>query len=107
MYVLRRITTAPGTALRILVDQPEPDSPDAGFTVGGSFMFEPAGQDGDRCSVSDHVAGIVMGDRELSKHFECSPPWKGAKPTAAPGGDLGAGKVEKKVMLPGPDLKKT
>lgn len=77
MFTLKRITTAPGTALHIMVDQPEADSPDAGLTVGGSFWFEPAGQDGDTCGMSEHAARVIMLDPGLAVHFTCTPPLPG------------------------------
>lgn len=96
MYTLKRITDVPNSPLRILVDAPAADSPDAGFTVGGTFYFEPAGQEGDTATVGEHAARAIMGDAGLSPHFECTPPWAPEKPA----------KAEKKVMMPGPDLKR-
>lgn len=76
MFKLTRKTTAPGSPIHVMVDQPQGDG-DAGLAAGGSFYFYPAGsEDGP----SDHhvskvAADAIMGDPELAKHFDCSPPW--------------------------------
>jgi hypothetical protein len=101
MYTLRRITTVPNSPLRILVDEPAPDSPDAGFTAGGSFLFEPAGQDGDTAGVSDHTAAVIMGDTSLAAHFDCSPPW--VNPNAAPAAESDAALKPKRTRKAEPD----
>lgn len=83
MYQLKRISTKPGSPMRILVDAPEGD--DAGFGQGGTFYFMPAGQDGDTHQVNEAAAAAIMGDSELAGHFECTPAWKPktAEPAAA------------------------
>lgn len=86
---LRRISTTPATALKVIVNEPEPDHPDAGFGMGGFFVFEPAGQDGDRHPCSAFAARVVMSDPELAQHFESIPPIAvdahvGSEPAAEP-----------------------
>ena len=71
MYRLTRITTEPASVLQILIDQGDPQSPDTGMTVGGSLRFEP----GEALAVSPVAAGVIMGDPDLARHFECEPPW--------------------------------
>jgi hypothetical protein len=83
-HTLRRITTIPATPLRILVDQPEGD--DVGMTVGGSFLFAPAGEEGDTAQVSERAAQVIMGDPGQAVHFECSPPLAGAVDAGKPKG---------------------
>lgn len=87
MPQLRRITTTPNSPLRILIDQPEPGSPDAGMAVGGTFFFAPAGQDGDTAQVSDYAARVVMSDPGLAPHFKCSPPFGAQTPPVEPPAD--------------------
>lgn len=82
MYQLRRITTEPNTALKILVDHAQGDG-DAGFLAGGSFFFEPAGKEGDRHQVNGHAAQVIMGDPGLAVHFDCTPPLPGTESKAA------------------------
>lgn len=89
-YTLTRMSTIPDSPLRILVDQPDLDSPgDGGFAAGGSFMFEP----GDRVQVGEAAARAIMGDPGLAHHFTCEPPWRGGGgehlmtgPSDGPGG---------------------
>lgn len=79
-YRLTRTSTSPASPLRILVDAPDPSSPDdGGFTVGGSFMFEP----GDSVQVGDVAARTIMTDPSLAHHFTCEPPF----PAGAAGGE--------------------
>lgn len=78
MYRLTRTSSEPASPLKIMIAKP--DGQDAGLSAGGSFMFEP----GDQVQVDAYVAGIIMGDPGLAKHFECLPEWKpaGAAPVA-------------------------
>ena len=83
MYRLTRTSTEPATPLKIMVAKP--DGEDAGLTAGGSFVIDP----GDVIQVDPYVAGVIMGDPDMAKHFECIPPWLGvtavdAAPAAAP-----------------------
>lgn len=74
MYRLTRITTAPASPLKIMIAKP--DGPDAGLTAGGSYVIEP----GDQIQVDAYVAGIIMGDPSLARHFESLPAWPAATP---------------------------
>lgn len=75
VHTLKRITKAPGTALKIQVDhRRDEDGQDAGLMGGGLFHFAPAGEDGDTHQMSDHAAQAIMGDPGLAKHFDCQPP---------------------------------
>lgn len=81
MYQLKRVSTAPATAMRIQVDQPTEG--DGGFGQGGVYYFEPSGQDGDTHQVSEVAAKAIMGDPGLVQHFECSPALPKPEPEAA------------------------
>lgn len=85
-YLIKRTSTVPSSPLRVVVAQGDGD--EAGLNLGGSFMFEPAGQDGDQAQVSDHAAKVIMGDPGLAVHFECQPPLPGLA-AAAPAADGG------------------
>jgi hypothetical protein len=90
-HVLRRVSTSPNSPLAIKVDQADPDNPDdAGLAVGGSFEFYPAGQDGDTAQVSAHAARVIMGDKGLAQHFECTPALPDATAEAQPDQTSGA-----------------
>jgi len=80
MYRLTRISAEPASPLKIMIAKP--DGVDAGLTAGGSFVIEP----GDVIQVDAYVAGLIMGDPGLSKHFESLPEWKpvGAEPAPEP-----------------------
>jgi hypothetical protein len=80
MYRLTRISAEPASPLKIMIAKP--DGEDAGLTAGGSFVVEP----GDVIQVDAYVAGLIMGDPGLSKHFESLPEWKpaGAEPAPEP-----------------------
>jgi len=90
MYLLKRITNVPASPLRVVVAQADGD--EAGLNLGGSFMFEPAGQDGDQAQVSEHAAKVIMGDPGLAVHFECQPPLQAP---AAPVDGGGGGRKRK------------
>lgn len=49
----------------------KPDGADAGLSAGGSFILDP----GDTVQVDPYVAGVIMGDPGLARHFDCIPPW--------------------------------
>lgn len=72
MYRLTRTSTEPGSPLKIMIARP--DGADAGLTAGGSFVLDP----GDVVQVDAYVAGVIMGDPGLAKHFDCLPAWKPA-----------------------------
>jgi len=93
MYRLTRISAEPASPLKIMIAKP--DGVDAGLTAGGSFVIEP----GDVIQVDAYVAGLIMGDPGLSKHFECLPPWKavGAEPAPEPIPDPVAEPAERKA----------
>jgi hypothetical protein len=62
-----------------------PDGVDAGLSAGGSFVLDP----GDVFQADAYVAGVIMGDPSLAKHFDCVPEWKPAgaavpEPVAVP-----------------------
>lgn len=82
MYTLTRITTDPGSPLKIQIA--EPVDGDAGLTRGGSFVFEPAGTDGAVAGVSEHAARVIMGDPGLAPHFRCEPPLPTTAPAVVP-----------------------
>lgn len=69
MFRLTRTSTEPASPLKIMIAKP--DGEDAGLTNGGSFVLDP----GDTIQVDAYVAGVIMGDPGLAKHFECLPPW--------------------------------
>jgi hypothetical protein len=69
----------PDSPIRILASQDQGDG-DAGLTMGGSFYFEPAGQEGDTAQVSERVARDIMGDPGLACHFECEPALPATEP---------------------------
>lgn len=96
MYLIKRTTTAPNSPLAITVDRKDPDSTDAGFSGGGSFLFMPAGDpDGnDQAQVDEHCAKALMLDPGNAVHFSCEPPLPGAAGAAA--GDAAAGKRKKR-----------
>lgn len=96
-YVLKRTSTVPASALRVLIDDPPADGKEAGLAAGGSFHFEPAGQEGDTAQVSEYGARSVMGDPGLAKHFTCIPelPSAEGKPDSA-GGAKGSAKAAPK-----------
>ncbi len=90
MYRLTRTSTVPGSPLKIMIARP--DGVDAGLSAGGSFVLDP----GDVVQVDPYVAGAIMGDPALAKHFDCVPEWKPAgqaapapapEPEAAPVAD--------------------
>lgn len=72
MYFLQRVSKTPASALTIQIDQPAGEG-DGGFQGGGVWLFQPAGQDGDRHQVSEHAAQAVMSDPSLAHHFTVSP----------------------------------
>lgn len=72
MYTLTRISTDPASPLKIQVSQPADG--DAGLTLGGSFVFEPAGTEGAAAGMSEHAARVIMADPGLAPHFRCEPP---------------------------------
>ncbi len=86
MYLIKRKTTEPASAIKIMVDRPQVDDPDGGFTAGGSFYFYPAGSEDGSSShqVGDVAAAAIMGDPGVAKHFECIPPWKPKPAPVAP-----------------------
>ena len=69
---MTRTSTVPGSPLKIMIARP--DSVDAGLSAGGSFVLDP----GDVVQVDAYVAGAIMGDPGLAKHFDCVPEWKPA-----------------------------
>lgn len=89
MFTLTRLSTAPASPLRIVVSQPEGE--DAGLHVGGTFFFQPAGDEhgDDRAGMSEFAARAIMGDPELARHFRCEPalPPLAAPAAAAPAPD--------------------
>lgn len=88
MYQLKRISTAPGSPIKIMVDQPS--GPDAGFGQGGTFYFQPAGEDGDTHEVSELAARAIMDDPDTAVHFTCTP----ALPAAIPADQVAAPAAE-------------
>lgn len=72
MYLLKRTTKIPASPMRVLVA--ESDGVDAGLGDGGTFYFQPDGDDGSEYTVTEHVAQTIMEDPELAKHFSCTPP---------------------------------
>lgn len=87
MYTIKRTSTTPNSPLRVMVDAaPNDDSGDLGMAGGGTFYFEPAGQDGDTAAVSRHAAQAIMHDPGLAVHFSCTP----ALPTATAPADTPA-----------------
>lgn len=83
MYRLTRTSTVPGSPLKIMIARPTGE--DAGLSAGGSFVLDP----GDVIQVDPYVAGLIMGDPSMAKHFDCVPEWKPAgqvdpEPVAAP-----------------------
>lgn len=73
MFTLTRLSTTPASPLRVVISQPE--GGDAGLTVGGTFYFQPAGDDhgDDRAGMSEYAARAIMGDPALAPHFRCDP----------------------------------
>lgn len=88
MFTLIRLSTEPATPLKIQVAQPV--DADAGLTIGGSFYFAPAGEDGDRAGMSEHAARVILGDPGLAPHFRCEPPLPALAPAAAPAPETAA-----------------
>lgn len=88
MYLVKRITTEPRTAFRVQVAQQDGD--DAGLAIGGTFYFEPAGQDGDQAQMSEHAARAIMDDPGLAVHFTCQPALPSRAPAAEPAADTSA-----------------
>lgn len=80
---LKRITKEPNTPFRISVDRKEDGDADGGFLAGGSFLFFPAGQEGDTHQCSEYAARVIMGDPGLAEHFECQPPLTDLAPQKA------------------------
>lgn len=76
MHVITRISKTPDSPIRILVDQAQGDG-HAGLSMGGSFMFWPAGQEGDSSQVTEAAARAIMSDPTMAPHFECFPPLLG------------------------------
>lgn len=73
-FQLTRVSKVPNSPMRILVDGPAAESDgDAGLGQGGSFLFMPAGQDGDRAQMSEHAARVILSDPDQAKHFTCLP----------------------------------
>lgn len=82
MFTLIRLSTEPATPLKIQVAQPV--DADAGLTMGGSFYFAPAGEEGDRAGMSEHAARVILGDPGLAPHFRCEPPLPALEVATAP-----------------------
>lgn len=74
MFKLQRITTVPGTALRVQISLPSDG--EAGLAHGGTFWFQPAGDprgDDTVDGLTEHQARAIMDDPGLAVHFTCSP----------------------------------
>jgi len=91
---LKRVTKEPNTPFRISVDRKEDGDADGGFQAGGSFMFYPAGQEGDTHQCSEYAARVIMADPGLAEHFECQPPLADLAPAKA--ATNGGGKARRK-----------
>lgn len=72
MYLIERVTKVPATGIRIMIDEPEEGSPDAGFTRGGSFNFFPGDE---AVPVGDTAAAAIMEDPVYGHHFKSTPAW--------------------------------
>lgn len=83
MFTMKRISKTPDSPIRILVQEDQQDG-DAGLTMGGSFMFFPAGQEGDQAAVSEVTARGIMADPSLAPHFEVTPALPGTDEEAQP-----------------------
>jgi hypothetical protein len=79
-YLLKRTSKHPDSPFRITVDDPEPGSEDAGFARGGSYLIGPGD---DPIQIGEAAAAAIMGDPELAKHFETTPPWTPRRAKAA------------------------
>ncbi len=77
-YSMKRITTEPGSPIKIMIDSPADG--DGGFAAGGNYAFWPAGstEGPDTFAVSEHAARIIMGDPWMAQHFKCTPDLPGA-----------------------------
>lgn len=71
MYRVTRISKVPNSTMNIMIDSPADG--DAGFGQGGSFRFEPAGQDGDTHDLDEYAARVIMEDPGHKGHFKCTP----------------------------------
>lgn len=74
MFTLKRVSTTPASAIRILVDAPQGDG-DTGMAQGGAFYFFPPGSDQGESEhgMSEHSARAIMADPAVAVHFECTP----------------------------------
>lgn len=100
MYLLKRTSTSPSGPIKILVDEQVAGDTDAGLAVGGSFEFWPPGSDEgeSQFQVGDHAARQIMGDPELAKHFDCSPPLGKEEPDRSSGHQENAKSVRGQIL---------
>lgn len=90
MYLIKRVSTVPGSPLTVQVDGRPDDSGDGGFQGGGVYLFQPAGQDDDQHQVPEHAARAIMSDPGLRVHFECSPALPEPEPEPAAANEAAA-----------------